>query len=510
MPLFLKNIAPELDIFGNRQLFNFNKEPSSGESDSALTLINWFDPIPNVNANNTFEFLTPTLKGFRFNHSLSTTGTFGNFSFEKYDRFGSAASLWGYDEVTDSLSFFKSFSLNSNKITNLANGIANNDAINLGQLNNSISALGFSGLSTNGLIVRTGANTYASRSLAGGNGISITNTNGFSGNPTISLNNSYNTSANVTVNWWNLSVSTDVLDYVISPSITYPILLQNITSGNSGTNNLRYWRTISGLGDNTGANAYWSFSYYNQPLGVDKVYMYIGIPQNSIYLSAKVDLSNNDLTTSGNINATTGTLKSNNLSSHNSTSIVIANSLAMNSNAITGLANPTNNQDAATKQYVDNLMNKSIMHGYNSSTYSTNVAVGDHIKFDGTVFTKGNNISLDTSSAYSNSNNSASIGRITLAAGKTYKLTGSINNVVSANYNAMRWYNSDTGAALGVQSGMSSPVSTTDRVPSAGFIAYITTSVATRVELRITWNALSSVNGTGDGIGPAWFTVEEL
>ena len=150
------------------------------------------------------------------------------------------------------------------------------------------------------------------------------------------------------------------------------------------------------------------------------------------------------------------------------------------------------------------------MHGYNNSTYSTNVGVGDHIKFDGTVFTKGNNISLDTSSAYSNSNNTASIGRITLAAGKTYKLTGSINNVVSANYNAMRWYNSDTGAALGVQSGMSSPVSTTDRVPSAGFIAYITTSVATRVELRITWNALSSVNGTGDGIGPAWFTVEEL
>jgi hypothetical protein len=74
----------------------------------------------------------------------------------------------------------------------------------------------------------------------------------------------------------------------------------------------------------------------------------------------------------------------------------------------------------------------------------------------------------------------------------------------------MRWYNSDTGATLGVQSGMSSPVSTTDRVPSAGFVAYITTSVSTRVELRITWNALSSVNGTADGIGPAWFIVEEV
>jgi len=74
----------------------------------------------------------------------------------------------------------------------------------------------------------------------------------------------------------------------------------------------------------------------------------------------------------------------------------------------------------------------------------------------------------------------------------------------------MRWYNSDTNTALGVVSGMSSPISTTDRVPSAGFVAFITTSVSTRVELRIIWNNFSSVNGTGDGIGPAWFTVEEV
>jgi Coiled stalk of trimeric autotransporter adhesin len=483
MPLFLKNIAPELDIFGNRQLFNFNKDPSSGESDSALTLINWFAPIPNVNANSTFEFLTPAMKGFRFNHSLSTTGTFGNFNFEKYDRFGTAVPLWGYDEVTDS------FSMETNRITNLANGIANTDAITLGQLNSSITALGFSGLSTNGLIVRTGANTYASRSLAGSNGISITNTNGFSGNPTISLSNSYNTSANVTVNWWNSSVSTDILDYIISPSITYPILLQNITSGNSGTNNLRYWRTTSGLGDNTGANAYWSLSYYNQALGVDKVYMSIGIPQNTIYLNSKVDVNSNSIV---NLNAGISGTDAVNKSQLDAKTVTSTQVTDFNT-AVTSVLN-----------------NRSILHGYNATTYTANVATGDHIKFDSSVFTRGTAITLDASSTYSSSTNTPSVGRITLAAGKTYKLTGSINNVVSANYNGMRWYNSDTGAALGVISGMSSPVSTTDRVPSAGFVAYITTSVSTRVELRITWNALSSVNGTSDGIGPAWFIVEEV
>ena len=121
MPLFLKSIAPELDIFGNRELFNFNRDPSSGESDSALTLINWFTPILNVNANSTFEFLTPAMKGFRFNHSLSTTGTFGNFNFEKYDRFGLSMPLWGYDEVMDSLVFNKEGSFVSNTANNQIN-----------------------------------------------------------------------------------------------------------------------------------------------------------------------------------------------------------------------------------------------------------------------------------------------------------------------------------------------------------------------------------------------------
>lgn len=121
MPLFLKALDPIIDIFGNRQLFNFNKEPNSGESDSAFTLINHFVPIANVNANSTFEFFTPTLKGFRFNHSLSTTGIFGNFNFEKYDRFGLATSLWGYDEVTDSLLLNKESSFISNTANNQIN-----------------------------------------------------------------------------------------------------------------------------------------------------------------------------------------------------------------------------------------------------------------------------------------------------------------------------------------------------------------------------------------------------
>jgi len=579
MPLFLKNIAPELDIFGNRQLFNFNKDPSSGESDSALTLINWFTPISNVNANSTFEFLTPTMKGFRFNHSLSTTGTFGNFNFEKYDRFGLATPLWGYDEQTDSVSFFKSvslsglsitgnLSLNSNKITNLANGTANSDGVNLGQLNSLITALGFSALNTNGFLTRTAANTYASRNIAVGTGLGIVNGDGVAGNPTLSLStqlqnlhnlnslgfvslssagtgsssfvnrsltagtgvsisNGSGASGNPTIAVSNIPINTLSgypsdsslflnglglwTNLLTTSSSTYGFTLNNTNSASTATS---FYIQNNGVGaaefgfNNSTNEAYvWSSGTATIKFGTN------GTTRARILNSGTFDLLTNDLITTGNINAQTGTLKGNNLAVYNSGSMVVLNTLAMNSNYITGLANPLNGQDAATKQYVDNSSGgtaQSILHGYVNTGYTDVVAVGDHFKFNGIAYVRGTNITLDTSSSYNTSTNTSSIGRITLAAGKTYKLTASLNNVVSANYNATRWHNSDNGTALGLTCGAPSPISTTDRVGSAGTVAYITTSVSTRVELRITWNSFTQIKGTEDSIGPAWFTVEEV
>lgn len=519
MPLFLKSIDPSLDIFGNRELFNFNKDPANGENESALTLINWFSPIPNISANNTFEFLTPSLKGFRFNHSLSDSGIFGNFAFEKYDRFGLATPLWKYDEITDSSIFFKSFSLNSNKITNLANGIADADAINLGQVNSSITALGFSALSTNGLLVRTAANTYVSRTLTAGSGISISNGSGVSGHPTIAASNipisalsGYPSDPNVFLNGSGGWSTPSFPNPITTTASSYHFAINNTNSVATATDLLIQNNGTDGVavGFNNSTNeAYlWSFGTALLKFGTANT------TRARILNSGTFDLLTNDLTTSGNINATTGTLKGNNLAAHNSGSLAVLNSLAMNSKYITSLANPINNQDAATKLYVDNNSGgsgtKSILHGYNAATYSTNVGVGDHLKFDSTVFTRGSSISLDTTTTYNTSTNTASVGRITLAAGKTYKLTGSINNVVSASYNATRWHNSDTNAALGLVSGSPSPISTTDRAPGGVTVSYINPSISTRVELRIAFNGFSSVNGTADAIGPAWFTVEEV
>jgi hypothetical protein len=299
--------------------------------------------------------------------------------------------------------------------------------------------------------------------------------------------------------------------YGVSNATSFSNIMNNTNSAATATSLLIQNNGINSvdLGFNNSTNeAYiWAYGAANLKFGTANT------KRMQILNNGTLDLLTNDLITTGNINAQTGTLKANNLAAFNSGSMLVLSPLAMNNNAITGLPNPVNSQDAATKSYADSVgagTNKSILHGYVNTGYSDVVAVGDHFKFNGVSFVRGSNISLDTSSTYNTSTNTSSIGRITLVAGKTYKLTASLNNVVSANYNATRWYNSDSGIALGLTSGAASPISTTDRVPSAGTVAYITTSVSTRVELRITWNSFTQIKGSEDSIGQAWFTVEEI
>lgn len=502
MPLFLKSIDSTLDIFGNEQTLRFNTDQLNNEAN--LILFNGFTPLIGANLNTGLAFVNSSLNGFRFKHEFTTfSTTFGNFYLECASKFGISSNIFKYDELTDSLTFFKSssfsslsitgsLSLSSNKITNLANGIANTDAVNLGQLNSSISALGFSGLSTNGFIVRTATNTYASRTFIGGNGISITNSNGFSGNPIINLNNNnFTTSGNVTVNWTNPSVSQDELDYIINPSITYPIFINNTQSGSSGTNNLRYWQTISGLGDNTAYNAYWSLAYYNQAAGKNKNYIFIGLAQDTVSLNAKVDVNSNSI-----INLSTAV---------NGTDAVNKNQLDAKT--------ITSTQVTDFNTAVTNILtNTSIMHGYLFNTQSTNIAVGDHVKFDNSAFTRGTAITLDTSSTYSNAANIASIGRVTLAAGKTYKLTAvacTASFSSTSAYLGLKWYNNTASTFLGtVNTWWGSSFTYTSGGTAA---AYITTTVSTRVELRI--NAVSNLTqlyGTSDSNSAMWFIIEEV
>ena len=439
--------------------------------------------------------------------------------------------------------------------------ITTNGTINL-TLGSELQAL--SAFASTGLMARTGSNSYTGRTLIGSTGINIVNGDGIFGNPTISVSTidiNTNTTGFLAINrlagyaaaptttflkgdgTWSLvdinnnttgsllpsrisnypsnsSLFLNGLGSWVAPAFSnlittsatsYAITLNNTNASATDTgfliqNNGNYGVAL-GFNNSTNEAYAWAYGTANLKFGTANTI------RMQLLNNGTLDLLTNNLITTGSINAQTGTLKGNNLAAYNSGSILVINPLAMNNNYITGLANPVNPQDAATKSYTDSVgsgTNKSILHGYNAATYSVNVGVGDHLKFDSFAFARGTAITLDTSSSYNTSTGTASIGRITLAAGKTYKLTGSINNVVSASYNATRWYNSDTNTALGLISGSPSPISTTDRAPSAETVAYVFVSSTTRVELRITWNAFSSVNGTGDAIGTAWFTAEEV
>lgn len=414
MPLFLKSIDPEIDVFGNRQSFNFNNEQIPVDNKAEIPFVNHFIPTVDTNAELSIEMLSKDFKGFRLLHELLSTSTYGNFSLQAYSRFGSSSNIFKYDESTDKLTFFKDVE------------------------------------------------------FSGGGGSDITLTGAISGSGSRTINTLLNNYISQT--------SKQVFNFTSSQS-SLDLYFGN--SGNFGTK-LRMGR---GFDTGTGILGY-EFHSSTQSSGVAQFHF-----------------------------------RYNNLSTTYDIFSVVQNTPVMtfNSYRLTGITEPINYNDAATKGYVDDAIDaitpqtsSSILHGYVSSGYTSNVSSGDHIKFSAVSFSRGSNISLNTSSAYTRTTNTASIGRITLLAGKTYKLTASLNNVTSNNYNATRWYNADNGAYLGLISGSSPPTSTTDRTPSAITVAYITTNVTTRVELRSTWNSFTQVKGTEDAIGPAWFTVEEV
>lgn len=79
--------------------------------------------------------------------------------------------------------------LNSNKLLNLGTPTISTDGCNKAYADSLITAQlsALSNLSTTGMMARTAANTFATRTITAGTGISISNGNGVSGNPTISI-----------------------------------------------------------------------------------------------------------------------------------------------------------------------------------------------------------------------------------------------------------------------------------------------------------------------------------
>ena len=135
---------------------------------------------------------------------------------------------------------------------------------------------------------------------------------------------------------------------------------------------------------------------------------------------------------------------------------------------------------------------------------------GDHARFNTVQNSTGGDITLDTSSAYSSANNVDSVGRFTLKAGKTYRLTGTIGDIKyngssTSNFVEYAWVNADTGVVInnsgttinsdwngGEYDGSMAPSFTT-----------FSPSVDTRVVLRITsHSSLDEIGGRLTGANP--------
>lgn len=134
-----------------------------------------------------------------------------------------------------------------------------------------------------------------------------------------------------------------------------------------------------------------------------------------------------------------------------------------------------------------------VIHGYACGQYvlsasqTTDTGQNDHVKFD-TVFFENDPtglISLQSSGSYSNGTNTASIGRVTLKAGYTYKITG-VMAVDDAPYCGYSIFNSDTNTRIGTYASTFAHTTIDSNVDSQASYAFITAASDTRIELRKT------------------------
>jgi hypothetical protein len=158
-----------------------------------------------------------------------------------------------------------------------------------------------------------------------------------------------------------------------------------------------------------------------------------------------------------------------------------------------------------------------VVHGYVSSTQSTNLSAGDHVKFNSSYFSVGSDIALDSSSSYTTTLGAPSIGRITLAANHTYKLTFSPNEGVGQGAIYFEWRDANNGSSIGVGTRLDdgqqgSPPTAGDHATGAPCVGYYQTSGSPGlVEVVITYNGgFTALGEMAAAPMYPWFSIEEI
>jgi len=142
---------------------------------------------------------------------------------------------------------------------------------------------------------------------------------------------------------------------------------------------------------------------------------------------------------------------------------------------------------------------------------ATDLATGDHIKFDSVVLSAGTSITLDTATPYTNVNNVASVGRFTLAAGHTYRLFGCaayMQGSVADSIVDYAWFNADTGVAIGNSGRIQASARATNDNGDGTVATLFSPSVSTRVEIRYTGNLNAAQVGAATIL--PWAIIERI
>lgn len=145
-----------------------------------------------------------------------------------------------------------------------------------------------------------------------------------------------------------------------------------------------------------------------------------------------------------------------------------------------------------------NLAKKSYVYCYLNTAQTSQISSGDHVKWDTIGTQLGPDVTLDIASSYSSSVNTASIGRFTLKAGKSYKLLASMRVHASSTTSiAMEWYDATSSAIIGRSIGLGTVQEPYDYNSPSVITAVFTPSVDSFVELRFADNnVLDIVTGS--------------
>lgn len=141
---------------------------------------------------------------------------------------------------------------------------------------------------------------------------------------------------------------------------------------------------------------------------------------------------------------------------------------------------------------------------------STNIAAGDHLKFDTVVATgRGGEIVLDTSTAYVTTIGAASIGRFTLKANKTYAMRCNIPYVLGSGATGLldvQFYDATGNAAIAGTVGTALVATTaTNDIGGGEAEAVFSPGQDSLVEVRIvTATALTQVGHTTNRHPSVW------